>query len=117
MPFSFTIEPDGLIVVIGSGEGERQAWLGTMFHAMSDRRYRYDAPILMDMTRLTSAPPAIYVTALAEDVRSLLPANRIAVVATLPAVTLLAEQVGLLTGDRLAVFTSEPEARRWLRET
>lgn len=116
MPFSYNIEPDGLAVVVGTGEGDRQAWLATIFKLMSDQRFWQHMPILMDFTALTSAPPPIYVSALADDVQGLLRGNRIAVIATLPAVLALTNQVSLLTGERISAFQSLVEGRDWLRK-
>lgn len=115
--FSYNIEPDGLAVVVGTGEGDRQAWLATIFKLMSDQRFGEHAPILMDFTALTSAPPPIYGSALADDVQGVLRRNRIAVIATPPAVFALTSQVSLLTGERISAFQPLDEGRDWLRKS
>lgn len=118
MPFSYNIESDGLAVVVGSGDGARQAWLATIFELMSDQRFWQHMPILMDFTKLTGAPPPIYISALADDVHGLLRGNRIAVIATLPAVLALTRQVSLLVaGERICAFQSLDEGRLWLRKS
>jgi len=113
--FSYDIEPDGLVMLTGIGSADRSTWLSSLFAIRSDPGFRDDAPLMFDLTAMTCTPPPMYVGAFTEDVRGLLPGNRIAVVTTLDALSVIARQVAMLVGARMVVVDSSDHARCWLR--